>query len=140
MIKQLVTNRLHEAEFFSSSQGSSTAHKNPHFWETKILMLRSQEPTTVPNLTGINPAHALPYYFLKIHFYITLLFTSWFTKLTASFIFPNKKTALRFPLHHTCHMTCPFGPTLCDAKITFCTDHKAPLYAVFSSPLLSHPS
>ena len=43
------------------------------FYETQIFIICSQEYTTCPILSQINPLHSLPAYFSKTHFNIMLL-------------------------------------------------------------------
>jgi hypothetical protein len=43
------------------------------FYETQMFITCSQEYTTCPILSQINPLHSLPAYFFKTHFNIMLL-------------------------------------------------------------------
>jgi hypothetical protein len=47
--------------------------------EPEGSILCSQEPSTVPILSHINPIHSIPYYLSKIHFNIVHPPTSWLT-------------------------------------------------------------
>ena len=46
------------------------SRNSPHFMEPEGSLPRSQQPATCPILSHINPVHAIPSYFFKIHFNI----------------------------------------------------------------------
>ena len=69
----------------SSSQALSCARNYPQFYGSQ----HSQQPATCRILSQINPVHALPSYFFKIHYNIILPSKPRPSKWSYSFTFPH---------------------------------------------------
>ena len=70
---------------------------------TKACQVSSQKPARFPITSQINPFHALPHFFFKIHCNISLPSTTRSSKWSLSFRFSYQKPLLP----HTCHMLGP---------------------------------
>ena len=78
----------------------------------------------------------------KFHFIIILPRTHMCAKWYLSLKFPHQHPACNSPLPNTCYMPRPSHSSWLDYLENVCwrTHHKAPRYAVFSTPLLPRPS
>jgi len=86
---------------FWEANRCSDSHEIPHIlWKLKAHYHVHHSPPSVPILRQINPVHALPSYFLKIHFNNIIPYS----KCSPSFRFPNENPVHIYFHHHICHM------------------------------------
>jgi len=86
----------------SEANSRSDSHEIPHIlWKLKAHYHVHHSPTSVPILSQIIPVHALPSYFLKVHFNIIIPYS----KCSPSFRFPYENLVHIYFHHHICHMT-----------------------------------
>jgi hypothetical protein len=105
----------HGAEsFLRSCQLCSHSTTFQHFMKPKSSVPCSQEPSTVPILSHINPTHTIPSYLSKIHFNIVHAPTSWSFQWSLSFWLSHQYPIWMSLLLHSCYMPRPSHPSWLD--------------------------
>jgi hypothetical protein len=125
-----------EVNRFSTSQEISRTLRNP-----KVHHRIHKSPLPVTFLIHINPVHASPFHCLKIHFNIILQTTPRCSKWSPSLTYLQQNlvyTSPPFVLHAP--PISFFVTWSSEYNLRRSTDDKAPLYIVFSTPLLPVPS
>jgi len=126
-----------EQRFPWEANRCSASQKIPRILCNLVVHYRIQyRLPSVPILSQINPNHAFPSHFLKIHFTIVPRVSVGLQIGLFPAGFPTKNLCV--PLLSPIHTTCPAYLTLLYliTRITFLrnADHKAPCYVVFSIP------
>ena len=86
---------------FWEANSCSDSQEIPHIlWKLKAHYHVHHSPPSVPIPSQINPVHALPSYFLKIHFNNIIPYS----KCSPYFRFPNENPVHIYFHHHMCHM------------------------------------
>jgi len=96
------------------------------------------DPPPFSILSQIIPVHSHPSHFLlKTHFNIIFPSTRRSSKLCLSLRFLHQNPVCTFLVFHTCYIPCPSHSSWFDRQKMMSTNHKAPCYVVFSTPLVS---
>jgi len=108
-------------------------------WNPKVHYRIQKSLPPVPILSQLNPVHTPTSQFLKIHLNIILPSIPGSPKWSPSLRFPHQNPVYTSPLTHTSYVTCHLIllVLLPEQYWVRSTDHEAPHYVVFSTPITS---
>jgi hypothetical protein len=106
--RHLKWNKVHGAKSFWEAKSFSTSQQiHRILWNPKVHYRTHKRQQTLSILSQSNPVHASPSHYLKIHFNITLPFTTRFSKWSPSLKSPHQNPTCTSPVSHTCYMPRP---------------------------------
>ena len=139
---RLLTNRLHGGEFFLRNKSSASQEIPRILWDPKFHYRIHKSLPTVLILVQLNLIHAFLSHFLKIYFNIVLPSIPRSSKWSFSTKSPHQTlyTSLLSPMTSTCPTRLVILYFITQILLVRSTNHKTPLYIVFSTTLLPCPS
>ena len=142
LLSYSLTHSMKQSPSWETNRFSSSREIPCIFWNLKVHYCVHKCPPPVPNQFQLDPVHTPTSHFLKIYLNIILPSMSgsskWFFPPSG---FPTK--TLYAPLLSSIRATCPAHLILdfiTRTIIVRSTDHYAPHYVVFCTPLLPHSS
>jgi len=118
---------------------SSASQEIPHIvWNLKVHYQVRKQPPPAPILSQINPVHASPSDFLKIHFNI-LPSVPRSSKWSPSNRSPHQNPVCTFPVPDMCHMPCTSYLFFYLITWIICGEDYNPLFSItYRLPCLAH--
>lgn len=107
-------NSLHVAQICEKPTCAPLVKNSPHFMKFNGLLVSSQELTTVPMLSQMNPVHEAPFYLRMIHFNIIFPLMLKYSLQSLSFRFLYQNFMFIYLLPHKSHMPHLFHPNNSD--------------------------
>ena len=94
LLPYLFTDSTEQRPFREANRSSAGQEIPRMVWNPKVHYRMHKSPPPAPTLSHIDPIHAFPSLFSKIHFNVILPFTPGFIKWPPSFRFPPSKPVL----------------------------------------------